>query len=260
MKGRAVSFGRHVIALLLLLGIHVANWIPAGEAADATDTADAADTADTPVVLAPGIMVDLKRHEVLMDATVCLRRGILEFIVCRVRTFEHESVFATTCQASSLHAALLLIGSDPFPFIVDEEWPMYARERTLSCLSIEVECEQEGIWQRRPISEFLHSRERPDGIVANAWIFTGSAFYTEGGKEHYMADSSGAVIGVVSKGAAVIQFGDKSGVPYQGENQGMEVNETVTPPAGTNVRVVFSRHDREVTSQTLGHTTIGTKP
>ena len=239
---------RSAISLVLMLGVHATVW------------AQAAESADAPTTLAPGIVVDAKRREVRMDATVCLRRGILEFIVCRTRTFEHESVFATDCRASGLHTALLLIGGDPFPFIVDEEWSLKAREHKPSRLKVDVEFELDGAPQRRPISDFLLNRERKDGIVADAWIFTGSVFYTDEGKEHYAADSSGAIIGVTPKGASVIQYGEKSGVPYQGENQGMEINDSVAPPVGTKVRLVFSLHDREGHPANDGHAKTGVNP
>lgn len=37
-----------------------------------------------------GIEIDAKKHEVRVDATVCLAEGILEYLVCLPDTFEHE--------------------------------------------------------------------------------------------------------------------------------------------------------------------------
>ena len=120
--------------------------------------------------------------------------------------------------------------------------------------------DQDGAQVQRPLSAFLLNRERKDGVVADSWIFTGSAFYTEEGKERYAADTTGSYIGVTPKGASVIQYGEKSGAPYQGEDLGMEVNESNVPASGTKVRLVFSLHAHEAQPGAIGQTTAEAKP
>ena len=210
-------------------------------------TAGAAEVAgiDTTKTLGPGISVNIKKREVYMDATICLRRGILEYLICKARTFEHESIFSTDCKPSQLHMALLLVGFEPYPYSADVEWTASVREHKSSQLAVDIEFEQDGTTQRRRISELLVNRERKDGLTPDNWVFTGSVFYQRDGIELYAADSTGAVIGVTPKGASVVQIGVRLGVPYQGEEQGLESNERKVPAVGTKVRVIFSAPDEQ---------------
>ena len=187
----------------------------------------------------PGITVDAKNHQVSMDAKVCLRRGILEYLVCKNQTFEHEAIFSTTVKGSHLHAVLLLIGSEPSAF-VGEEWSVLLKEKKATCLALSVEYEVAGAPVRKRMSEMLVHREKKDGIVPDHWIFTGSTFYHDEGKALYVADSSGAVVGLSPMSWPVVQFGDTLGVPYQGENLGTEARGDAIPETGTKVRIVFS--------------------
>lgn len=194
---------------------------------------------DLTALKAAGIDIDVKKREVRVDATVCLDRGILEYLVCLPETFEHEAVFCAKCKPSVLHLSLLAIGLEPHAFMADGEWWVKARESNRSRVRIEVEYEKDGKKLRRPISEFLVNREKKDGVVQNAWIFTGSFFYRKDGKIRYAADTTGALIGLCQEGASVLQYGEQAGIPYQGEDQGLEVNTDTVPAVGTKVSLVF---------------------
>jgi len=195
---------------------------------------------------APGIEVDIKKREARMDATVCLDAGILEYLVCLEGTFEHETVFSTRCRPSQLHLALLAIGLVPHPFRPDAgRWWETARQKQRSRVNIEVEYDQGGRKRRRRVSEFLVSRENEDGAVSDHWVFTGSVFFKHEGKNRYAADYSGVVIGIIPEGSGVIQFAEKAGVPYRGEDQGLEVNARTVPAAGTKVKLIFTPQEKK---------------
>ncbi len=180
-----------------------------------------------------------------MDAVICLHRGILEYLICRSGSFDHEALFSTRCQPSRLHAALLMLGAAPFPFLVDIEWPARAREQPTASVVVDVEYVANGEKKRQHVSRFLKNRERKDGLADGGWIFTGTPFLAYDGREHYAADVSGAVAGITSKGGSVIQYGDLLGVPYQGQDQGLEIDETATPTVGTQVRIIMSMHTQD---------------
>ena len=214
---------RHVLGLAALCVAQ--SWAWAGDAV-------------TP--LGPGVAVNSAKREVLLDATICLRRGILEYLICKARTFEHESIFATSCKPSHLHAALLLIGVETLADADSYEWPEKIRAHAPSLLTVDVEFERDGALTRKPISSFVVNRERKDGLVPTRWVFAGSVFYQRDGQELYAADSTGGVIGLTPKGAAVVQYGERLGIPYQGEGQGLECATDAIPPVGTAVRVILS--------------------
>ena len=233
MSNWYVSTMRGVMKGALLLTV-----LTAGGFAEETQGASA------PADPFPGITVDVKNHQVSMDAKVCLRRGILEYLVCKAQTFEHEAIFSTTVIGSHLHAALLLIGSEPSAF-VGEEWTVMVKEKKPTCLALSVEYHVDGALVRKRMSEFLVHRERKDGIVPDHWMFTGSLFYENEGKSYYFADTSGAVVGLSPIGGPVVQFGDTLGVPYQGENLGTEARGDAIPEIGTKVRIIFSLLDEK---------------
>ncbi len=233
MLGRLLS----VSALVMPLACWAVLTMPYGEAM----AAEEAPSNTSVAVLAEGLSVDAKNHQVRMDAVVCLRRGILEYLVCRAQTFEHESIFSTKCKSSQLHLALLVIGLEPFAYEFDLEWPQRASAHTPSQITIEIEYTVDDVLTRQPLSAFIKNREQASGKIPDHWTFAGSAFYQQEGKEFYAADSTGAVIGVTPVGASVVQFRGHLGIPYQGEDQGLEVNSENTPLVGTQVQLIFTR-------------------
>src|SRR5262249_39161857 len=53
-----------------------------------------------------------KTGRVIVDATVCLRQGQLEMLLCRKYTKEHESILSADIDARQVHAALLAAGAE----------------------------------------------------------------------------------------------------------------------------------------------------
>lgn len=233
MSHRYVSAMRRVLSYALLFTVLTA-----------AGSAEEIKTTNAPVDPFPGITVDVKNHQISMEAKVCLRRGILEYLVCKAQTFEHEAIFSTTVIGSHLHAALLLIGSEPSAFI-GEQWAVTTQEKKPTCLALSVEYQVDGALVRKRMSEFLVHRERKDGIVPDHWMFTGSLFYENEGKSYYFSDTSGAVVGLSPMGGPVVQFGDTLGVPYHGENLGTEARGDTIPEIGTKVRIIFSLLDEK---------------
>ena len=187
-----------------------------------------------------GIEVDLKKREVRMDAEVCLAEGILEFLICLPDTYEHETVFVTKSKPSLLHIALVLIGLDPSRLaLAGLDWLETGTKRDRSRVNIEVEFEERGEKARCKVSELLVSREHEDGEVPDRWVFGGSAIVKLDGKKVYAADHHGVIAGIIP-GSSVIQFAEKTGNPYRGEQEGLEANSETVPAKGTKVRIVFT--------------------
>lgn len=189
---------------------------------------------------AAGVELDVKNHEVRVDATVCLTEGILEYIACLPDTFEHEAILCMRCKPSMLHLSLLAIGLEPCPIDELGLWRMRARKQAKVRMNIEVEYEEDGKMLRRDLNELLSDRKNPDKHVPDEWIFTGSFFARQGERRVYAADTCGGVIGLGLEATSVIQFGEEMGNPYEDEEAGLEIKTDEVPVTGTKVKLIFS--------------------
>jgi hypothetical protein len=61
----------------------------------------------------PGILLNLEERCVDVNATVCLREGLLELLACTKNSKEHESILVMNARPMQVHTALLLLGSRP---------------------------------------------------------------------------------------------------------------------------------------------------
>lgn len=210
----------------------------------------------------PGVTIDRVTKEVRIDAEVCLDTGLLEYVVCRPETFEHEAIFTTKAKPELLHAALLLSGMKPTPLLqgLSNLWSEKALQQKLSRIKIEVEWDEKGAKKRVNLTSMIRNRENEDDgystpapatapaapkketKVQDAWIFTGSFLHVneETGKQFYAANSSGILVGIWPDPSTVIQYGIQSGDPYASEHMGMAINEDHVPKVGTKVKLVFS--------------------
>ena len=208
----------------------------------------------------PGVTITRETREVRIEATACLESGILEYVVCRPDTFEHEAIFTTDAKPELVHAALLLCGLNPTPQLrgMTELWWEKAMQREESRVMIEVEWQDEGARKRVNLTSMLRSRaEMTDGTgeavqqdggkeidVEDAWVFAGSFLQAnrQTGKRVYAANLSGILVGIWPDPSTVIQYGVPSGNPYEGKDLGMDINEEQVPRKGTKVHLIFSRH------------------
>ena len=209
----------------------------------------------------PGVTINRAKREVRIDAEVCLQAGILEYVVVRPETFEHEAIFTTTAKPEFVHAALLLCGLKPTPQFrgMSALWTEKAMKQKQSRVKIEVEWKEGKENKRINLTSLLIDREgdtdgygleeknkpKEESKVQDAWIFAGSFLHEdkETGKKFYVANSSGILVGIWPDLSTVIQYGVSSGNPYEGEHLGLEINEELVPKVGTKVKLVFSLHD-----------------
>lgn len=237
---------RKTISRGLLLWISVA--IAFGETPSQENAAKESFEVTATEIRLPGVTVDRETLEVRIEAIVCLTSGILEYVVCKPGTFEHETIFTTEAQPEIVHAALLLGGLKPTPQLAGlaDLWWKKALKRKESQVRIEVEWEQDGGRKRANLTSMLKSREedttREKSAPREAWVFAGSFLgkHPETGESFYAANSSGIMVGIWPDPSAVIQYGIASGNPYDGEGFGMEIDEKRVPALGTRVTLVFS--------------------
>ncbi len=180
------------------------------------------------VVNLPGLTIRGGTNQ-CVEATgkVCLTDGILDFAAVEVGGREYESVFALDAKPSALQFALLLVGC----------------ETNRSELAIEVTWQDAGKARRAPLGELLVDRRTKKPVGNAVWFFAGSGFVMDpvAEKEVFAADAEMAHIAVVKTSLIPVTLRGEFGNPYQGSDQGFEVNAARIPPKGTPVTLVFRR-------------------
>ncbi|MEY4118004.1 MAG: hypothetical protein RLZZ116_1332 [Planctomycetota bacterium] len=205
----------------VLAHVGVATWCAALAACAAKPSTTVA-AANTPraaesawTELAPQIRINRSEVALEFKATAVIETGFLEEYVCTVGTREHESLFAFDGKASEIHAAMLLAG-----FVPGE--PGRWREAPNDDGSLRLELSQPTGNDVRVVVRLPDGTEHPpewfvrraplgDGGAQSAapptrFRFAGSRFRTDrrSGRELYLADGSGSLIGLVTFGDEVI--------------------------------------------------------
>lgn len=209
----------------------------------------------------PGLVLDLEKKCIDLDAEVCLDKGPLELVACTKGSKEHESIVAVSAKAMHIHTALLLLGaSDGHPAMrkqvgSDKRWVNVPPEGD----PIEVfllTTTKDGKLIERPIRDFIvRSRQRVDeveGAVITApeegekaedaskepfphtFVFAGSHLKEDRpGPRRYLADLSGNVISIATFGDELLCLPHRE---TREDNALMwRVKPDSLPPVGTKV-------------------------
>ena len=192
-----------------------------------------------------GVRVHAAAGRVEIQAFVCLDGGWLEQIACSPDTREHEALVVIKTRPSNIHAALLMAGVEPgspgrWSY---EDGTVSAVPPTGDHLDILVRSERDGRIVEEPIGSWIigATDERPFPDVT--WVFAGSVFaenpdWMEPG-EHYVADLTGSIVGLVTFGDEVIGFRQVMADQESVEAMQWQVNTDHVPPIGTPVTLIL---------------------
>lgn len=212
--------------------------------------------------LAPGIQVNRARNEVIIRAQVAARVGWIEQIVCKAGTREHESLLVVEVAPRTIHAGLLALGCEPgSPGSWQESSagkdgaPAFVlNSPTGSPVEVRVRFMRDGERMDVSVSDWLRSESASGELIAFAsdrFVFAGSHLRANprslGPGEHYVADYTGSVVGLVTFGDEVIAFADV--IPDRTEIAPSlwEAFTERIPPEGTEVELIirpFARASR----------------
>ncbi|MFW6132936.1 MAG: YdjY domain-containing protein [Planctomycetota bacterium] len=181
------------------------------------------------------IRIDREEGQVVLDARVVLREGLLELLVCREDTKEHESILATPAKAAHLHAGLLSLGLTPGRAA---HWTDAGAEaRFVPPRGPELKIllrwtDEDGTTRRVDATDWIQPTGESDKPL-NKWVFVGSRVLPDG---RYWADVDGDVVSVANFASAVVD------VPFEStaENVALEfqARTAAIPPLGTPVEVI----------------------
>lgn len=195
-----------------------------------------------------GITVDLDSASVEVQAWACLDVGWLEQVACSPGTREHESLVVIKARPSEVHAALLMAGFVPG---APGRWTyendtVNVTPPTGDLLAISVRYEGAGgevIEEpiRRWIRDHLGREDFPD----EPWVFGGSHWapnpsWMEPG-EHYVADMTGSIVGLVTFGDEVVGFSRVLADQEAVQAPEWEVDSDHVPAVGSPVTLILRR-------------------
>ncbi len=191
--------------------------------------------------------VDRKSHRVVIDGTVCLRRGTLEMFACLTGTKEHESIVAVDVPAHAIHAGLLLVGAKPgSPAKFQPEF--HPASGTTIDIAVTWRDEKKET-QTAKANDWIRNM-RTGKPLDYDWIFAGSTFFIdEQGKQHYQAEG-GDLICVSNFPSAMLDLPIESS---QATNDLLfEAFTEHVPPVGTKVRLVLKPRLEKNPGQEVG--------
>jgi hypothetical protein len=180
--------------------------------------------------------IDGARRRVIFTAVVVLREGLLEQLLCRKNTKEHEAILAADCDARDLHKALLITGAKPGSTVRYE--PKF-EPPSGTPITVTLSYEKDGKTIRLPGQDWVRDVKTKKSLAAE-WVFAGSYFQPNPldpkGPPLYGANS-GDVICVSNFGDAMLDL------PFASTSDNSELEfEAFTdriPPLGTTVTVTL---------------------
>ena len=248
MLGAATRMTR-MVALSVAASTMVSCAEPAksGALPTAQEHPSVAVTVPLPVIqLAPGIVVDRTAGEVRVEAEVAADRGWLEQAVCKAGTREHESLLAVIVAPSSIHAALLLIGLEPgapgeWRAAPDGSGAVQRNSPSGSPLELWVRTSAGDM----PLSSWIHDPVHGHSFPVQPWVFAGSRVRSNtksmGPGEHYVADRTGSVVGIVTFGDETIACTSVLSDQAELDAPAWQANSERMPEPGTRVELLIRR-------------------
>jgi hypothetical protein len=219
---------------------------------DSSTAQIASQPAATPRVVHPfeGVTVIPDVHEVHVDSVSCLDEGYLEQIACSPHTREHESLVVTKVRPSEVHAALLMAGlspGSPGRWIYETDSYSVIAPKGDSVDVFVRYANVQGSKIEEPVQNWMREVTKtgflpfPPGV----WVFGGSRFESNpefmGPGEHYVADMTGSIIGLVTFGDEVVGFARVMPDSADVSEPVWEVDPERVPPIGTPVTLILRK-------------------
>jgi hypothetical protein len=178
-----------------------------------------------------------KSKRVLVNASVCRRMDLLEHLMCRKLTKEHEAILAADVDARDIHTALLLAGAErghPVKFRPKFEPP------TGTKIKILLQYAYKGKTITVPAQQWIKNIKTKKPMEQEHWVFAGSLFIddpVDKTRPPLYAANDGDLISVVNFDTSMLDLP----IDSSKENEGLlfEANTDVIPPLDTPVLVIL---------------------
>lgn len=230
---------------IVVLTACILSWALAGspDESRAQDKGAGPAPATRPVRRVSPIALDLKKRTVSFSAEVCQREVMLEFMICRTGTKEHESILRSDVIPSHIHAGLLAMGltrGKPARWSTGRDGVSRFGPPQGPELDITVEwTDKDGKKQNANAGDWLKGVGKKKLPGPKTWIFVGSDMQSD---NTYAADVNGEIVSVSNFSSSLID------VPFESTSKGGEgnvqaeyqANAKAIPPIGTKVKVTIA--------------------
>ncbi len=178
---------------------------------------------------------DPKGRRLVLRARVALQEGVLEHLLCRKGTKEHESILATEAPARVIHAGLLLAGATPGHPVKFQ--PAF-EPPTGPAIAIELEWGEPGKIRRVDARDWVKDLGTGKPL-ARDWVFAGSELFEDPRtKAMIYAADDGDLITVANFPASILDL------PYRSSasdaDRGYAADPDRVPVRGTPVIMYLS--------------------
>jgi hypothetical protein len=177
------------------------------------------------------------KRRVLVDSTVCLREGMLEVLLCKKLTKEHESILFADIDVRDVHKALVLTGVEPgAPAEFD---PVY-KPATGPHIKVSLTYEKDGKTVTVPAQDWIRDFQKKKAITVD-WVFAGSKLvpdpFDQTKPPLYLANFHGDVISVSNFDYSLLDISVRSS--DSNAERGFEAFTERIPPLQTKVLVTL---------------------
>ncbi|MCP4849348.1 MAG: hypothetical protein GY899_15520 [Verrucomicrobiaceae bacterium] len=198
----------------------------------------------------PGIRLNLEERCIDVEATVCLREGMLELVACTKGSKEHESILAIAARPMHIHTAMLLMGARPGTPAMRKslegaraKWIPVDPAGDPVCVSL-VFADSKGKKTEHAISKFIlpvqpdvpgaFSANKKREVFPSRFLFAGSHLVEAGsGPKKYVCEQSGNVISISTFGDELLCLPGIHG--HQNNGLTWQVNPEELPEIGKKV-------------------------
>jgi hypothetical protein len=115
------------------------------------------------------------KRRVIIDSYVCLREGLLEQLMCRKNTKEHEAILAADVDARDIHTALQITGVEPGSPVRYE--PAYQPPSGPE-IAVILQYQENGVTRSIPAQKWIRNIQDKNEMNAQ-WVFVGSQLFED---------------------------------------------------------------------------------
>lgn len=176
------------------------------------------------------------KRRVLVNAYVCFREGMLEQLMCRTQTKEHEAILAADMDARTIHKALIVTGAEagsPVQFT-----PKFQPPRGTT-IKVSLQYQDKGKTITVPAQKWVRNAKTGKELAVD-WVFAGSRFIDDPSDKTMppiYAANDGDVICVSNFDTAMLDLPINS--PKDWSDRAFEAYTERIPPRETPVLVIL---------------------